>query len=172
MSDESVPQQDGIEDIVLDFIVEFVGRLDIVREAVFQLHPFLAWKVWKNKKPRTLQKRAKFMKKTKKMPYSAIWKKDWNYQVHGMGCKLTHILTGEPLEWDVDKMYSFDKYWFINWLQWRLLDGKEDETVAQMKEYVEITANNNLQLVVFSILDTLCHKRILENYYYNRYIIL
>lgn len=36
---------------------------------------------------------------------------EWNYFLHGVGCRLIHAITGEPIDWDVSDLDRFDPYW-------------------------------------------------------------
>ena len=45
---------------------------------------------------------------------------EWQYFFHGAGCRLTHTITQEPVEWDAPDVNAFDSYWFVNWLEWLL----------------------------------------------------
>ncbi len=60
-----------------------------------------------------------------------IWKNDWKHWVHGIGCRLTHIHTGEYLEWDAVDANGFDMGWFCDHLMWRLEHESDDPFVAQ-----------------------------------------
>ena len=155
MSDESVPLQE-VEDVILELIKEFVGRLGIVQEAVFHLHPFIMWKTWNKKKSRTPQEKATFMKKTHNMPWSGIWKNIWTFRVRPLGCELRHIHNGEPLRWDVGERNGFDKYWFIHWLEWRLKNKEVNISVLYMKKNIEVTNITDLERLVFPVLERLC----------------
>src|SRR5690242_15998807 len=38
---------------------------------------------------------------------------EWDYYLHGVGCKLTHKITGEVINWDASNLKHFDPYWFV-----------------------------------------------------------
>jgi hypothetical protein len=65
-----------------------------------------------------------------------IWKNDWKFWVHGIGCRLTHISTSEPLEWDAPDVHSFRFDWFWHHLLWRCQFDNEDPIVAKTKDWV------------------------------------
>src|SRR5262249_47994955 len=51
---------------------------------------------------------------------TGIWKGEWQHYFHGHGCRLTHVLTGEPFDWDASDPRQFRPGEFIAHLQWRL----------------------------------------------------
>lgn len=53
------------------------------------------------------------------VPQKGEWG-DWQYFVHGVGCRLTHTETGEPLEWDLPDLRIFDRAWLYNYFEWYL----------------------------------------------------
>jgi hypothetical protein len=65
-----------------------------------------------------------------------IWKKDWEHWIHGMGCRLTHLQTGEPIEWDAPNLRELDLGWFDNHLRWRLEKEPHDPSI---KRYAQLS---------------------------------
>ena len=63
--------------------------------------------------------------------HQGIWKHDWRYLIHGIGCKLTHIHTGEPVEWDAPDPLAFRFDWFWQHLAWRIDHEAGDPYVAR-----------------------------------------
>ena len=58
---------------------------------------------------------------------------EWEYFFHGGGCQLTHTVTQEIIDWDAPDVKTFDRFWFLNWLEW-LLDYEatnEDAAIVQ-----------------------------------------
>ena len=55
---------------------------------------------------------------------SGIWRvnenNEWEYFLHGGGCRLTNRKTGEPIDWDCPDVNSYDKYKFLHHLEWQL----------------------------------------------------
>ncbi|MDX2138158.1 MAG: hypothetical protein SF123_08680 [Chloroflexota bacterium] len=62
-----------------------------------------------------------------------IWKRDWKYRVHGIGCQLVHVQTHEPLEWDAPDPVAFRFDWFYEHLLWRLMHEADDPHVRQFR---------------------------------------
>src|SRR5258706_3147711 len=52
---------------------------------------------------------------------------EWQYSLHGGGCRLTHTITGEVIDWDAPDLNRFDPYWFVGWLQWYLSQNTNDQ---------------------------------------------
>jgi hypothetical protein len=56
------------------------------------------------------------------VPQKGIWtheNQEWEYFFHGLGCRLVHMDSGEPIEWDAPNVSSFDREWFLNWYGWQ-----------------------------------------------------
>ena len=49
-----------------------------------------------------------------------IWNKygQWKYYLHGRGCRLTNLISGEIIEWDAPNVIDFKSDWFLNWVNW------------------------------------------------------
>ena len=45
---------------------------------------------------------------------------EWRYFLHGGGCRLTNIKTGEPIDWDCPDVNSYDRYKFTDHLEWQI----------------------------------------------------
>jgi hypothetical protein len=45
---------------------------------------------------------------------------EWTYFLHGKGCRLRNISTGEVIDWDCPDVDAFDPYFFCEHLMWRL----------------------------------------------------
>jgi hypothetical protein len=58
---------------------------------------------------------------------SGIWRDEWKHWAHGIGCRLTHIHTGERIEWDAPDLQAFDEGWFWNHLIWRMEQNTSED---------------------------------------------
>lgn len=60
----------------------------------------------------------------RKIPQSGIWHDDenneWRYFLHGSGCRLTNVETGEPIDWDCPDVKKYDTWKFMFHLIWQL----------------------------------------------------
>jgi hypothetical protein len=50
--------------------------------------------------------------------------KAWEYEFHGVGCRMKHVLTGEIIEWDAPNENVFDQRWLVQYIIW--LRGRSD----------------------------------------------
>jgi hypothetical protein len=64
--------------------------------------------------------------------YFGVWKNDWKYRLHGIGCELIHIQTKEPLEWDAPNSEKFRFEWFWEHLLWRSRYETDDPFVSKI----------------------------------------
>jgi hypothetical protein len=60
---------------------------------------------------------------------SGIWRdnenNEWRYFLHGGGCRLTNVKTGEPIDWDCPDVNSYDRYKFLHHLEWQLTSSEQ-----------------------------------------------
>lgn len=60
----------------------------------------------------------------RKLPQSGIWhdneNNEWRYFLHGSGCRLTNVNTGEPIDWDCPDVNNYDAWKFMFHLIWQL----------------------------------------------------
>lgn len=68
--------------------------------------------------------------------YKGVWKNEWDYKVHGIGCRLTHKSTKEPLEWDAPDLKAFRLDWFWRHLLWRCKFENSDPYINIVKDFV------------------------------------
>ena len=65
------------------------------------------------------------------LPQSGVWQdnedNEWRYFLHGGGCRLTNIKTGEPIDWDCPDVNSYDRYKFFYHLEWQLTSSERAE---------------------------------------------
>lgn len=88
-------------------------------------------------------------------PWQGHWQ-EWSYYFHGAGCRLINSKTSEIIEWEASNVNTFDRYWFVNWLEWLWMFHPNDEGLASLKGYFSATPNRyNLYNLVFPILRVL-----------------
>jgi hypothetical protein len=95
----------------------FVERQELVFKAMKQLRPDIVARHENTYAPEML---AQLTLEYRRHPQSGYWgeSQEWEYFLHGGGCRLTHRTTGEVIEWDIGSLKRFDKSWFVNWLMW------------------------------------------------------
>ncbi len=112
---------------VYKLVKAFVERQKIVFDAMMELHPRLM----------SRYRVIPLQPEQDKWPMTFIgdWgeAKEWNYFLHGAGCRLIHKLTGEPIEWDASDVKRFDSYWFTKWVEWYLEQEHDDESIRIIK---------------------------------------
>lgn len=69
-----------------------------------------------------------------------IWNNHWKCFPHGHGCRLTHLDTGERIEWDAPDRDAFRIDWFLNHLKWRLKYQLDDPYVSRCNDWMEANA--------------------------------
>ncbi|MBN1287057.1 MAG: hypothetical protein JXB47_16775 [Anaerolineae bacterium] len=130
---------DEFVEIVRNLIAYFVERQRFVALAMLDLHP------------RALAMGDKTCLGVRLHPYLkadderrdngtyaqlGVWKNDWKHWVHGLGCRLTNIHTGEPIEWDAPDLRTFTLDWFWEHLKWRWEHDTEDPYVRESLRWI------------------------------------
>jgi hypothetical protein len=134
---------DELSSSTLRLVHRFVTRQEVVAQAISELRP--DWR----KRP--------------EVPFVGYWgeNNEWKYRLHGVGCELTHIETGEPLEWDVYGLTTFDHFWFAYYVQW-LFDAEPDNPDCLRLIASGATRNSNeLSKFIGTILDALVEEQLL-----------
>jgi hypothetical protein len=92
------------------------------------------------------------------LPQSGIWRdrenNEWRYFLHGSGCRLTNVNTGEPIDWDCPDISKYDKWKFMFHLMWQLSSlergGKLISThnwiSASLEPLLDEIGNDNLDM--------------------------
>jgi hypothetical protein len=88
-------------------------------------------------------------------PESLIWKGDWKHGVHGAGCLLLNLRTGEPLEWDGPDPNEFRIDWLMNNLIWRLKNEPEDPYIKACNDWLlsQQTDTNTVKKAIFRLIE-------------------
>lgn len=93
---------------------DFIQRIELVKKAILDL----------GIKVDELQRLGPTAWVQNGIPQTGIWKndRDWQYFLHGKGCRLTNVVSGEILDWDSDNEsgVDIDPYAFIRYLKWRI----------------------------------------------------
>ena len=106
-----------------EILKDFIRQMSLVRKAVLDL----------GIKVDELQRLGPTTWILNGIPQSGIWKNntDWQYFLHGKGCRLTNIVSGEIVDWDSDNEsgVDIDPYAFIRYLKWRIDKDKHFENI-------------------------------------------
>src|SRR5690606_25287156 len=106
------------------------------------------------------------------VPETGRWRGEWDYRVNGMGILLTHTTTREPIEWDAPDTQRFDRFWFLNFVEWHLSHSADDEAVYVVRNSVR-QYNGKLREFTFEALYELQNRgAIIRCDNLNRYILL
>lgn len=133
----------GVNDLMGNLIAYFIQRQRLVTLAMLDLHP-LALRGGSDRildvgvEPyiQAYRERQEELENVVSLQ-EGIWKSEWRYRVHGVGCKLVNIRTNEPIEWDAPNPDAFRFEWFWNHLLWRQKYESQDPYVrAYLKEDV------------------------------------
>ncbi|MDX2138742.1 MAG: hypothetical protein SF123_11665 [Chloroflexota bacterium] len=154
---------------IYQLILQFVDRQDLVFQALKDLRP----QILISTGAITWEELEHSPKSRFEIAQTGYWGEDyeWKYFIHGLGCKLVHTQTKEPIEWNTPNLRSFDMYWFINWLNWYLKSGIDHEN----SEFAKFQHANDIEtFVVSSLLELERGKLIthLSSQYPNEYTVI
>lgn len=171
-------EMNPIQSAVYAAIRKFVQRQSLVLEAMKDLRPDIVMRR-RNEGDPDPKEVARLTQEYFRRPPVGDWgeNKEWEFYLHGAGCRLTHKITNEPIEWDVGSLDRFDRFWFVYHLEWRLDSDVADEDIsvirAWLKKRLETWSETKplygpLQDDIFSVLEELRDLGILsrhEQYY-------
>lgn len=113
-----------MKDELTKLVERFIGRQTLVLQAMEYIRPDLLvlsqYRNWPVVNQEAFNQFFWLAKLSVRNPQSGIWNSNWDYYIHGKGCRLTHLSTHEPIEWDAPNIDQFDLYWFANWLVWMM----------------------------------------------------
>jgi hypothetical protein len=138
---------------VFALVRRFVERQQLVFDALMDLRPHFV--IYADHRTKLTDKEGQEVSRLRLKYYrsspSGYWGTDneWEYYVHGGGCRLTHTVTKEPLDWDAPNIYRFDKFWLVSYLEWLFQQQTDDEWVHILKmQFAERSVS--LQKGIFS----------------------
>lgn len=82
-----------------------------------------------------------------RMIFDGVWKDEWRWRLHGIGCQLTNIHTGEPFNWDSVHPYDLEYFW--QHLDWRI---RHEPTDLSIQTYLKWKQNHKLEPVKKALL--------------------
>ncbi len=120
---------DRVQSILHTIIERYTQRQSIVLDAMRDLRPDMILPLEGKVHPQT---RAELRRKYIYAPHRGLWgeNQEWEYRLHGIGCHLTHVTTGEVIGWDVGSLKRFDWNWLVNYIIWLL---KAEKNTAEMQ---------------------------------------
>lgn len=142
---------DAVQRSLLARIEIYVRRQTVVLAAMRELRPDI---VARSRGELDGQQVAALTRRYYRSPQVGKWgEQQWNYFVHGGGCRLNHVVTGEPIEWDAGDLRRFDRYWFLHHLVWSFEHDKDQDTAA-LQQAVEVSGQS-VQDFIFTRLEEL-----------------
>lgn len=134
-----------VEVYIYHVLKRFVSRQLLVLEVLTNLRPDIV--AYENSSDIVIEELLPMLEQYKHAAFSGTWK-DWDYYIHGRGCRLTHRGTDEPIEWDLPDLEVFDKHWFVNYLNWYAQRGSSFQNLTREQ--------------VFATLESLADKGLIE----------
>jgi hypothetical protein len=155
---------DELSSSTLRLVHRFVKRQEVVAHAIGELRPDWMLRVrLDNDNESQVTELLRAVRKHAKTPQMGYWgkNKEWKYRLHGAGCELTNIETGEPLEWDVYGLTTFDRFWFAYYVLW--LFNAEPDNPDSLGLIASGATRDRHELFVFiaTILDALVEEHLL-----------
>jgi hypothetical protein len=131
-------QLSSLQSSVVSLVKRFVGQQSIVLDAMRDLRPDIIMPLENHGSPEEWTNlKIKYSKKSQ----LGYWgdNDQWEYFLHGGGCKLTHRQTGEIIQWDAGDLNKFNVDWFVDYLQWALKQNTDEDikTIHSIFEYIE-----------------------------------
>jgi len=123
----------AIEMAVLRLVQRFVDRQSIPFEAIKALRPAL---IEATHIRLDQQKLASILTRYIDEPWQGQWQ-EWIYSFQGAGCRLIHDETREIIEWEICDLNTFDRYWFVNWIEWLFIFHPNDQDLALLTVYYQ-----------------------------------
>lgn len=122
----SVLSQEEFKDLaklqLLDAISYYIERQKIVAQALTDLGFDIHTSRDQNEK-QARKEIEKWLAHVGEISHRGIWvdndNNEWEYYVHGGGCRLINVNTREPIEWDVPNLDTFDPFFFHDNLFWQ-----------------------------------------------------
>ncbi len=74
----------------------------------------------------------------------------WKYYIHGFGCRVTHIETGEVMIMTPDQ-FIFDRYSFLIWLEWSFNAEPENNDVKVIFMILSVSGDTMKALIGFAL---------------------
>jgi len=96
---------------------EYIARQQLVYDILQELRPhFFAVQ----DKSVSGEELVKLASQSMHIPSRGTWQKygTWRYFIHGGGCRLTNMISGEVIEWDTPYITQFERLWFMQWVNW------------------------------------------------------
>ena len=82
--------------------------------------------------------------RARRLPQKGIWKDknndEWKYFLHGGGCLLTNVHTGERINWNCPNVLAFDLWFFLDHLEWQLKSPDRKDKFQNTRYWIQTLA--------------------------------
>lgn len=166
--------QESFQIAVWTLLRRYVARQQLAADAMQQLRPDLWFQAHQREWTVALLVELKTMQtQVAGIPQKGFWGEhdEWESFFHGGGCRLVHTLTGEPIDWDAPNLRRFDKFWFLNYLQWVLVHEPANSVHPTIQAEMDQDLNS-MREFTFSLLDQLQTLGFLADEQDNKYVLL
>ncbi len=142
----------SLEVSVMNLIKRFVQRQQVTLDAFRALRPAIVdAKHITCDEPKLIEILTQYMDD----PWQGHWH-EWSYYFQGAGCRLINGKTAEIIEWEAADLNTFDRYWFVNWLEWLWMFHPQDDDLNLLKDYYSHRPNRyQLYELIFPMLQLL-----------------
>jgi len=148
MSEEAA----SLEVAVLNLVKRYIARQEITLEAFRALRPAI---VDADHIDCDEEKLIDILTHYMNDPWQGHWQ-EWSYYFKGAGCRLISGKTAEIIEWDAVGINTFDRYWFVNWLEWLWMFHPEDRDLYLFRDFFNRRPNRyDLYEIIFPMLRVL-----------------
>lgn len=151
---ESIMNKDihSVEMSVLLLVQRFVERQRITFDAIKALRPALVEAAHINL---SQEKLVSILSRYMDEPWQGHWH-EWTYHFQGAGCRLINDETREIIEWQARDIETFDRYWFVNWIEWLFKFHPDDEDLVLLNAYyLQQPHRHGMYEVIFPMLKLL-----------------
>ena len=76
------------------------------------------------------------------IPIRGIWDRNWQYEFHGIGCRLSNRISGESFDWDMDRPDRFFLGEVEMHLEWRLQSDTDANEIRWFSDWVKNHGSN------------------------------
>jgi hypothetical protein len=166
--------QESVHVAVLALIRRYVVRQQLASDAMQQLRPDLWFQTHQKEWTAAILAELEALQaQVAGIPPKGYWGENdrWEYFFHGGGCRLVHTFTGEPIDWDAPNVRRFDKFSFLNYMQWVLKHDPVDPAVLTIQAELG-HCHSSMRELTFSLLNHLQGFGFLMDEQNNTYVLL
>lgn len=88
-----------------------------------------------------VSKRAEAIRVSQKGTWKDYDHNEWEYYLHGEGCRLTNRQTSEVIDWDCPNKLSFDPWFFSKHLAWQLEASDRKRKLTHTRAWLQATCS-------------------------------